>query len=207
MCSCSLLHTYRLVGLCPTLVTSVSGHYHSGFDFRHTSDNSTHSHQFPQRVSPYFPDHTRLVTAWAFKVQLTKGKKQPLARSWKTNSHALPDWDHLQSTHEFRRVLVLGASRSRRVPAPLLHHQPVLNINIQNILIYHLQVDRRQEKWVAGWGIKNTRQKLLPPSSVQKALEASWQKSKFLALHFPALTSLSLYWGSSSCMVSAKSLA
>lgn len=74
MCSKFLLHTYRLVGLCPTLVTSVSGHYHSGFDFRDPGDNSTHSHQFPHRVSLYFPDHARLVTAWALKIQLTKRK-------------------------------------------------------------------------------------------------------------------------------------
>jgi hypothetical protein len=43
--------------------------------------------------------------------------------------------------------LVLGASDCPRIPAPLFHHQSVLNINIKNIFIYHLKEKENKKKW------------------------------------------------------------
>lgn len=78
------LITYRLVGLCPTLVASVSCHHHPGLDFRHTSDDATYGYQFSYGVRPHLPDHTRLIAAGTLEIQLTKGGggRELSVRSW-----------------------------------------------------------------------------------------------------------------------------
>lgn len=48
-------------------------------------------------------------------------------------------FSHSQSAHEFRWILVPGVTRVSGVTTPRLHHQPVLDINVQGVFRHHLQ--------------------------------------------------------------------
>lgn len=48
-------------------------------------------------------------------------------------------FSHSQSAHEFRGILVPGVTRVCGVTTPRLHHQPVLDINVQGVFRHHLQ--------------------------------------------------------------------
>lgn len=134
--------SYRLVGLGAALVTGVSGDGHHWLDLGGPGHDTPHVDQLPDAVGPNVTHHFGFGGGGGLEIKLAGGEATQLVSGKDTGGKEADESarveSYSQSPHQLRRVLVPWVSGVRRVPAPLLHHQPVLDVNIQGVFGHNL---------------------------------------------------------------------